>query len=67
MTEDKVDPPDWYTSDVDALTGWNMDSTLTDSISGMFEEMRPGLRISIPMPCGYSHGALSQRISGMEG
>jgi len=41
MTEDKVDPPDWYTSDVDTLIGWNMDSTLTDSISGMFEGIIP--------------------------
>jgi len=35
MTEDKVGPPDWYTSDVDTLIGWS--STFTDSISGMFE------------------------------
>ena len=37
MTEDKVSPPLWHTSDIDSLIGWNMDSTLTDSISGMFE------------------------------
>ena len=37
MTEDKASPPLWHTSDIDSLFGWNMDSTLTDSISGMFE------------------------------
>ena len=41
MTEDKVRPPDWHTSDIDTLIGWNMDSTLTDSISGMFEGVVP--------------------------
>ena len=41
MTEDKVDPPEWHTSDIDTLIGWSMDSTLTDSISGMFEGVIP--------------------------
>jgi hypothetical protein len=37
MTEDEEDPPDWYTSDVSDLVGWQMGNTLTDSVSGMFE------------------------------
>jgi len=37
MTEDLEDPPDWYTSDVSDLVGWETGSTLTDSVSGMFE------------------------------
>ena len=41
MTEDNVSPPAWHTSDIDSLVGWRMDSTLTDSISGMFEGVIP--------------------------
>jgi hypothetical protein len=37
MTEDGEDPPDWYTSDVIDLVGWETGGSLTDSISGMFE------------------------------
>jgi hypothetical protein len=37
MTEAESDPPLWHTADIDTLVGWLLDSTLTDSVSGMFE------------------------------
>lgn len=37
MTEDGEDPPDWHTSDVIDLVGWETGGSLADSISGMFE------------------------------
>ncbi len=37
MTEADSSPPDWHTSDVDTLMGY--DRTFTDSTSGMFEAM----------------------------
>jgi hypothetical protein len=39
QTEAESLPPAWHTADIDTLVGWGLDSTLTDSVSGMFEGM----------------------------
>ncbi len=37
MTEATTNKPDWYTNDIDSLTGCWDNSAFTDSVSGMFE------------------------------